>query len=48
MLIACLIRDNELNPFMSLNSEGTSFYFVLYFPYFPLFFSKVLCYHTVC
>lgn len=32
MLIARLIRDSELNPFISPNAEGISLYFVLYFP----------------
>lgn len=38
MLIARLIRDMELNPFIPPSSEATSLYFELYFPL--IFFQK--------
>lgn len=40
MLIARLIRDMELNPFIPPSSEATSLYFELYFPL--IFFKSVL------
>lgn len=40
MLIARLIRDMELDPFIPPNSETTSLYLVLYFPL--IFFKSAL------